>query len=286
MSELPAQPSLRRLRQFGIRPNRELGQNFLVDSNLLDVIGRAANLGPDDVVLEVGGGLGVLSEYLAERAAHVHVVEVDRGLEPALRDALEGHANASLHLADAVRLDLHALEPAPTKVIANLPYGVAATVILRTLELPHVTTWVAMVQREVGERLAGAPGSAAYGVPSVIAQLACDVRVLRPVARTVFVPVPNVDSVLVGLTRHSPAPAPELRALVHHGFAHRRKALARSLTLAPNAGRDTRDRVRAALTAMGLPADARAETLSPEQWRDLAERLDLTGGTSAGSGPR
>ena len=121
-----SQPSLRRMREFGVRPNRELGQNFLVDSNILDVIGRAAELDADDVVLEVGGGLGVLSEYLAEHAAHVHVVEIDRGLEPALRDALDPHPNATLHLGDAVKLDL-AFDPAPTKVVANLPYGVAAT---------------------------------------------------------------------------------------------------------------------------------------------------------------
>ena len=166
MSELPAQPSLRRLKAFGIRPVRDLGQNFLIDSNLLGVIARAAELGPDDVVLEVGGGLGVLSEYLAERAAHVHVVEVDRRLEPALRDATDPHANVTLHFADAVKLDLAALDPVPTKVIANLPYGVAATVILRTIELlPSVDTWVAMVQREVGERFAASPGSGAYGVP-------------------------------------------------------------------------------------------------------------------------
>ena len=110
MSELPAQPSLRRLKAFGIRPVRDLGQNFLIDSNLLGVIARAAELGPDDVVLEVGGGLGVLSEYLAERAAHVHVVEVDRRLEPALRDATDPHANVTLHFADAVKLDLAALD--------------------------------------------------------------------------------------------------------------------------------------------------------------------------------
>ena len=159
VSELPAQPSLRRMKAFGIRPNRDLGQNFLIDSNLLEVISRAAELGPDDVVLEVGGGLGVLSEHLAERARHVHVVELDRRLEPPLRDALDPHANVTLHLADAVKLDLAALDPAPTKVVANLPYGVAATVILRTIErLPEVTTWVAMVQHEVGERFAAAPG--------------------------------------------------------------------------------------------------------------------------------
>jgi 16S rRNA (adenine1518-N6/adenine1519-N6)-dimethyltransferase len=274
VTELPAQPSLRRMRQFGIRPNRELGQNFLIDSNMLDVIGRAAALEPADVVLEVGGGLGVLSEYLAERAAHVHVVELDRRLEPPLRDALDPHPNATLHFADAVKLDLAALDPAPTKVVANLPYGVAASVILRTIEqLPRVTAWVAMVQREVGERFAARPGTDAYGVPSVLAQLACDVRVLRPVSRNVFHPVPNVDSVLVGLTRRGPAPDPALRALVQQGFAHRRKALARSLSLAPGAGPETRERVRAALEAMGRPADARAESLAPEEWRELHERL-------------
>ena len=270
MSELPAQPSLRRMKAFGIRPNRELGQNFLIDSNLLEVISRAAEVGEEDVVLEVGGGLGVLSEHLAERARHVHVVELDRRLEAALRDATDPHQNVSLHLADAVKLDLGALDPAPTKVVANLPYGVAATVILRTIEaLPGVTTWVAMVQKEVGERFAAAPGSAAYGIPSVLAQLACDVKVIRPVSRNVFFPVPNVDSVLVRLLRTGDAPDPGLRALVQQGFAHRRKALARSVALK---GGD-RDAVRAALEAMGLPADARAETLAPEQWRDLHARL-------------
>jgi len=266
------------MRQFGIRPNRELGQNFLIDSNLLDVIGRAAELEAADVVLEVGGGLGVLSEYLAERAGHVHVVELDRRLEPALRDALDPHPNASLHLGDAVKLDLAALDPAPTKVVANLPYGVAASVILRTVELlPQVTRWVAMVQREVGERFAARPGTSAYGVPSVLAQLACDVRVLRPVSRRVFVPVPNVDSVLLGLTRAGPAPDPGLRRLVQQGFAHRRKALARSLSLAPGAAGDVRERARAALEAIGRPADARAESLSPSEWRELFERLRQDG---------
>ena len=274
MSDLPVQPSLRRMKAFGIRPKRDLGQNFLIDSNLLDVIARAADLQPHDVVLEVGGGLGVLSEHLAERVRHVHVVELDRSLEPALRDALDTHPNATLHLADAVRLDLGRLDPPPGKVVANLPYGVAATVILRTVaELPQVTTWVAMVQKEVGERLAARPGTPAYGVPSVLAQLAADVKVLRPVSRTVFHPVPNVDSVLVGLTRRGPAPDPALRALVSQGFAHRRKALARSLSLAPGAQPGIRDRARAALEAIGRPADARAEQLAPGEWRALHEQL-------------
>jgi 16S rRNA (adenine1518-N6/adenine1519-N6)-dimethyltransferase len=272
-TDLPAQPSLRRLKAFGVRPKRDLGQNFLIDSNILGVIARAADLEPGDVVLEIGGGLGVLSEHLAERCAHVHVVEVDRALEPALRDALDPHANTTLHLADALALDLPALEPAPTKVVANLPYGIAATAILKTVEeLPGVTRWVAMVQKEVGERFAAAPATGAYGVPSVLAQLACDVRVLRPVARTVFHPVPNVDSVLVGLERRPGESAgdPFLRAVVQGAFAHRRKALARSLQLAGVADRDA---VRAALDALGLAADVRAERLAPEQFRALAEAL-------------
>jgi len=143
-------------------------------------------------------------------------------------------------------------------------------VILRTIEaLPGVSTWVAMVQKEVGERFAARPGSPAYGIPSVLAQLACDVKVIRPVSRTVFFPVPNVDSVLVRLVRVGAAPEPSLRALVQQGFAHRRKALARSVSLK---GGD-RDAVRAALEAMGLTADARAEVLAPEQWRELHARL-------------
>jgi 16S rRNA (adenine1518-N6/adenine1519-N6)-dimethyltransferase len=274
VSDLPSQPSLRRLKQFGVRPKRDLGQNFLIDSNILGVIERAAELAPGDVVLEIGGGLGVLSEHLAPRAAHVHVVEVDRALVPALEDALGPYPNTTLHVQDAMALDLTALDPPPTKVVANLPYGIAASAILRTVEeLDGVTRWVAMVQKEVGERLAAAPGTPAYGVPSVLAQLSCEVRVLRAISRTVFHPVPNVDSVLVGLRRTAPAAAPELRALVQGAFAHRRKALARSLALSPGFAADVNERARAALQQLGLPADARAERLAPADFAALAEAL-------------
>jgi 16S rRNA (adenine1518-N6/adenine1519-N6)-dimethyltransferase len=272
----PSQPSLNRLARFAIRPNRELGQHFLIDSNLLGVVERAARLAEDDVVLEIGGGLGVLSEHLAARVRHVHVVEVDRALAPALHDALDSRPNASLHFADALDLDLSSLRPAPGKVVANLPYGIATTAILRTVaELRGCRLWVAMVQREAGRRLAAGPGGAEYGVPSVLAQLECEVEVLRPVARSVFHPVPNVDSVLVRLRRRPGAEPVEggLRDLVHAGFAHRRKALARSLSLAPGAGADVRDRTREALRALGHPEDARAERLAPEEFRALHRRL-------------
>lgn len=272
----PAQPSLRRMRRFAIRPDRDLGQNFLIDSNILGVIERAAELDPHDVVLEIGGGLGVLSEHLAARAEHVHVVEIDKRLREALLDATDPCSNVSVHWADVMTMDLAALAPAPSKVVANLPYGVAAGALLRTIEeLGDVELWVAMVQREVGARLAAAPGGGAYGAPSAIAQLACEVRVLRTIPRTVFHPVPNVDSVLVRLRRLRPAPDPALRALVAGAFAHRRKTLAGSLGLA-GAGRGrSREQIRAALVELGHREDVRAERLSPEDFRELGGKLGI-----------
>jgi 16S rRNA (adenine1518-N6/adenine1519-N6)-dimethyltransferase len=280
-AEPPVQPSLRRMQRFGIRPDRDLGQNFLVDSNILGVIERAAGLADDDVVLEVGGGLGVLSEHLAERAAHVHVVEIDERLHEALEDATSRYSNVTVHWGDAMTIDLATLHPSPNKVIANLPYGIAAGLLLRTIEeLQSVERWVAMVQREVGERLAAGPGSGAYGTPSVLAQLACDVEVIRAIPRTVFKPVPNVDSVLVGMRRRgqrsgAALTTPVLRALVGGSFAHRRKTLAGSLAIAGGAPGRSRDQVREALQTLGHPPDVRAERLSPEDFRSLAGLLGL-----------
>ncbi len=291
----PTQPSLRRMQRFDVHPDRELGQNFLIDSNILGVIERAAELGGRDVVLEVGGGLGVLSEYLAERVAHVHVVEIDTRLREALLDATDPHPNVSVRWGDAMRIDLTALSPAPEKVVANLPYGIAAGVLLRTIEeLPDVGLWVAMAQREVGERLAAAPGGRDYGVSSVIAQLACEVRVLRAVPRTVFHPEPNVDSVLVRMRRLGAAPSPALRALVGGAFAHRRKTLAGSLALAGRGGGGSavaggvsvgraselvggrsREEIRMALSDLGHPENVRAERLEPEDFRELGRLLEL-----------
>ena len=271
---IPRQGSLRRLREFGVRPNRDLGQNFLIDDNILDVIGRAAELDADDVVLEVGGGLGVLSEFLAPRVDHLHVVEVDRSLEAALRDAIDPFGNVTLHLVDALDLDFRGLDPSPSKVVANLPYGVAATVILKALEeLPGAELIVAMVQREVAERLAASPGSKTYGVTSAIAQLSSAVRIERRVPASVFHPAPNVESAIAVLRRTGPPPAQDVVDLVHAVFAHRRKALAGSLALASGAPPGIRERARAALEEMGLPPDARAERLGPAELADLANRL-------------
>jgi 16S rRNA (adenine1518-N6/adenine1519-N6)-dimethyltransferase len=255
------------------RRSRELGQNFLRDPNILGVIGRESELSEEDVVLEVGGGEGVLSAYLAPRVGWVHVVEIDERLRGALTHSVAECGNVSLWWGDAMRVDLAAFDPAPTKLVANLPYGIAAGVVLRTIEeLDSIAVWVAMMQREVGERLAAAPGSGAYGVSSVLAQLAGEVRVVRTIPRTVFRPVPNVDSVLVKIVRSRAAPSPRVRRLVGAAFAHRRKALARSLVL--SGSEHTRERIRELLVELGHPADVRAERLSPPDFVALADALE------------
>ncbi len=247
-----------------------LGQNFLADPNLLDAIVRDAALEPDDVVLEIGAGEGVLSRRLAARAAHLHVVEIDRGLAPALAD-LEASPGVDLHWGDAMKLDLAALEPAPTAMVANLPYAVATPLILRTIELlPTLLAWTVMVQREIAERLRAGPGSRIYGSPSVLVQLACEVELLRRVDPAVFRPRPRVGSAILRLRRHGPAASAPTRALVRAAFAHRRKALARSLELDRPGSLAA---ARAALTELGLPASSRAEELSPAQFAALSAKL-------------
>jgi 16S rRNA (adenine1518-N6/adenine1519-N6)-dimethyltransferase len=256
--------------------SHSLGQNFLVDQNIIDVIARLAALDPADVILEVGGGEGILTRRLVADTRFVHLIEIDRGLADPLTEALG--SSGRLYLADAVSCDLRGLDPAPTKMVANLPYSVAATVVIRTIFETPITDWVVMVQKEVGERFAAAPGSSAYGVPSVLAQLGCDVKVLRPVSRNVFRPVPNVDSVLLGLKRRGGDAGFGLsitgvRSLVHEAFAHRRKAMARSVSLSRGGSSEVRDAVRAAVVELGFPDDVRAERLAPADFVAVAARL-------------
>jgi 16S rRNA (adenine1518-N6/adenine1519-N6)-dimethyltransferase len=247
-----------------------LGQNFLTDTNLLDAIVRDAELGEGDVVLEVGAGEGVLSERLATVAAHLHTVEIDRRLEEALAPIVS-LPNVSLHWGDAMEIDLASLEPAPTAVVANLPYSVATPVILRTIEqLPSLRRWTVMVQREIAERLRAAPGSRTYGSPSVLAQLACEVRLLRKVDPAVFRPRPRVDSAILALRRTGPSADPATRELIRAAFAHRRKALARSVE---HVRPGSLISVRAALEELGLAVDARAEALSPDDFAALSAKL-------------
>ncbi len=247
-----------------------LGQNFLADPNLLDAIVRDARLATDDVVLEVGAGEGVLSERLADAAAHLHTVEIDYGLEKALAP-VAALPNVDLHWSDAMKLDLAALQPVPTAMVANLPYSVATPLILRTIaELPTLRTWTVMVQREIADRLRAGPGSRTYGGPTAAVQLTCEVELLRVVDPAVFKPRPRVDSAILRLCRTGPDADPETWKLIRAAFAHRRKSLARSLE---HASPGSLGPAREALAELGLPENARAEALAPEQFAALSAKL-------------
>jgi 16S rRNA (adenine1518-N6/adenine1519-N6)-dimethyltransferase len=255
------------------RPKRELGQHFLADENILGVIARLAGLDPADVVLEIGPGLGVLTAYLADRVASVHAVELDRSLEPRLREALAGRENVELHFGDALAIDLRTLEPPATKLVANLPYSVATPLVAESLDgLPNVGLWCVMVQREVAERFFAEPETKAYGAVSVLVQLVAERTGFHPVSRNVFRPRPNVDSALVAFRRRGGLPAdyPRVKAVVGAAFAHRRKQLPNSLELA---GIASRPQAAAALERIGRDASTRAEELRPEDFVALAEAL-------------
>jgi 16S rRNA (adenine1518-N6/adenine1519-N6)-dimethyltransferase len=253
------------------RSPRRLGQNFLADPNLLDVIVRDAELEPSDVVLEVGGGGGALTERLAPQVSRVQVIEIDKRLRKQLEKLAEEAGDIELLWGDAMKLDLDRLEPHPNKMVSNLPYSIATPLLVRTIaELPSMETWVVMVQREIADRLRSESGNRTYGSASVLVQLACDVELLRTVDPAVFVPRPRVGSALIRLRRIGPGASEELAALVRLGFAHRRKSLARSLEL-KRAG--SLEPARIALEAIGKPADARAEALSPDDFVNFAAAL-------------
>jgi len=248
------------------RPKKEYGQHFLRDPNILEVIGRLADLEPDDVVLEIGPGQGVLTRYLAERVGRVHAVEIDRGLEAALVGVGE---NVDVVFGDALEIELPG---DATKLVANLPYNVATPLVAESLDgLPNIRLWCVMVQREVADRFFAQPGTKEYGAVSVLIQLAAERTGFHAVSRTVFRPQPNVDSALVAFRRTElPAEYGRVKAVVTAAFAHRRKTLPNSLA---HAGVASREEAGEALAAIGRRAETRAEALAPAEFVALEEAL-------------
>jgi 16S rRNA (adenine1518-N6/adenine1519-N6)-dimethyltransferase len=255
----------------GPAPRKSLGQHFLADDNILRVIARLAELHENDVVLEIGPGFGVLTQLLADRCAHVHAVEFDARLRPHLSGLAE-RPNVSLHWGDALRLDLASLEPAPTKLVANLPYNIATPLVAESLTgLPTVDLWCVMVQREVADRFFARPSTKAYGAVSVLLQLAATRTGFHAVSRSVFRPPPNVDSALVAFRRIPLPPGfSDIRRVVEGSFGHRRKTLANALQLA---GVSTRARAAEALAELGLDPSVRAEALAPTVFVELARLI-------------
>jgi 16S rRNA (adenine1518-N6/adenine1519-N6)-dimethyltransferase len=246
-----------------VRAKKQLGQHFLVDENILGVIARLAELDRDDVVLEIGPGLGVLTTYLADRVRTVHAVELDETLEVELRRRIAERANVELQFGDALRLDLRATARDATKLVANLPYNVATPLVVESLNgLPELQLWCVMVQREVADRFFARPSTKAYGAVSVLIQLVAERTGFHPVSRNVFRPRPNVESAIVAFRRTGlPPDFVDVKRIVEASFAHRRKKLVNSLELS---GIDVR--------GADIP-DVRAEELPPTAFLDLARRL-------------
>ena len=270
------QVSLARLSEFGVVPKRDLGQNFLIDDNILGVILALLECGPDDVVVEVGAGLGILTEALAEVARHVHAFEIDKSLAAPLAATLRGRGNVSLHFEDVLRADLEALDPPPTLCASNLPYSVAGPFLIEALQrLPGVRRYCVMVQREVAERMAAAPGGKTYGVLSVWVQLYARISRVRSLSRSIFHPVPNVDSSLVVLDRLGPeeqpaVPVAQLTRVIQAAFSQRRKTLTNCLASGLGISRsEALELVR----SLALSADIRAERLSPRDFVALAQLI-------------
>jgi 16S rRNA (adenine1518-N6/adenine1519-N6)-dimethyltransferase len=264
---------------LGIRPTKQLGQNFVIDPNTVRRIVRAAAVGPDDVVVEVGPGLGSLTLALLPEVARVIAVEVDPVLAGALPGTVQERAPDLAARLEVVTADALAVTelppgPAPTAVVANLPYNVAVPVLLHLLAtFESVRRLLVMVQAEVAERLVAGPGSRTYGVPSVKARWYCDVRRAGSIGRSVFWPAPNVDSALVALARHhhpaSTASRDQVFAVVDAAFAQRRKTLRSALAALAGSPAAAEQAVRAA----GVDPRARGESLTVEQFARIAESV-------------
>ncbi|GAA5512156.1 ribosomal RNA small subunit methyltransferase A [Deinococcus carri] len=255
----------------GLRPTKSLGQNFLIDGNILRAIAEAGGAARGVPVLEVGPGLGVLTRELAARGAQVTALEKDERLGPVLAETLAG-LDVSVVWGDALDFDYAAL-PAGTRVIANLPYYITGVLLSRFMGAPGVLSATVLVQKEVAQRLAARPGEANYGFLSALAALHGTVRHVRDVPRGAFFPAPDVTSSVVRLDfdRSRPLPDPAFLKFVEAALHHRRKTLRNNLRLVGFEG----EAISAALEAAGLRPDVRAEDVPLEDIRTLARHLGV-----------
>jgi len=268
------------LRELGVRPNRKLGQHFLIDANILRIIVATAALQPSDEVLEVGPGLGVLTEPLLRKAARVLAVEKDSRLHAYLRERFAEAPNLELRRADVLDIALGAIVSGGIgKVVSNLPYAVGTRALLELIELPvPPRQMVVTVQQDVGERLAAPPGGKAYGALSVLAQAVYRVVRVRNVSPSCFFPKPEVTSALLHLALKpdrvtDSGEQRRFRALVKYAFQHRRKQLVSVLQRAPPSVLPGGTSVPAGLRMAGIPSRQRPEQLSSAEWQRLAQAL-------------
>ena len=270
------------LRRHHVVIQKKYGQNFLIDTRVLDRIIQAAGITREDCVLEIGPGLGTMTQYLAERAGDVVAVEIDRNLIPILEETLAPYDNVTVINQDILKMDIRGLAEErggrPLKVVANLPYYITTPIIMGLFEknvpLESITV---MVQREVADRMQAGPGTGDYGALSLAVQYYAKPEIVANVPPNCFIPRPGVGSAVVRLTRYHTPPVQaedeeKLFSLIRAAFNQRRKTLANSLGNAPELG-ISRERTRQALEKMGLPATVRGEALNLEQFAELSRLL-------------
>ncbi len=270
------------LKRHGIRPRRALGQNFLVDGNILGRIILAAAPAAGDLVVEVGPGIGTLTRELCRDAGRVLAIERDRRMGPVLDETLAGCPHLDLRFADAMHFDFSgavSVHAGPVKFVSNLPYNIATPLLLDLLyEVPEIALYVVMVQKELADRFTASPGNKDYGAATLKMLYRCRLERVMSVPRTVFLPPPQVDSVVLRLVPHAapPVDVPDERfllQLIEMSFAQRRKTLLNAL----GAGMETtssREDIGRALAAAGIDPGRRAETLSLEEFAALARALE------------
>lgn len=266
--------------QFDFR--KKFGQNFLIDNSILDKIVEAADITRKDCVLEIGPGIGTMTQRLAEEAGEVVAVEIDKNLIPILGETLAGYDNVTVLNEDILKVDIHQIVAdhggRPIKVVANLPYYITTPIIMTLFEsrvpLESVTI---MVQKEVADRMQVGPGTKEYGALSLAVQYYAKPEIVTRVPAECFMPRPNVDSTVIRLTRYEKPPVETqdedwLFSVIRASFNQRRKTLANGLANAANLG-VSRQQVEDVLAQMGLPTIIRGETFTLEQFAELSDRL-------------
>lgn len=272
------------IRKYEFSFRKKLGQNFLIDERVIERIIAAAKITKEDCVLEIGPGIGALTQYLAQAAGQVVAVEIDRKLIPILEETLGGAGNVSVINRDILKTDLQEIADTynggqPLKVVANLPYYITTPILMELLEKKApISSVTVMVQREVADRMLAKPGSKTYGALSLAVQYYTQPEIVAIVPPNCFIPRPSVDSAVVKLGDVGAGRVPVrneklMFALIRAAFNQRRKTLANGIKNAGNLA-FSREQVTEALLEMGLPATVRGETLSPEQFAQLADLLD------------
>ena len=274
------QVTIQTIQKYGFQFQKRYGQNFLIDGHVIGKILRAADISGEDTVVEIGPGIGTLTQYLAEAAGRVYAVEIDEKLLPILADTLSSYDNVEVIHQDILKCDLTALlgEGKTCKIVANLPYYITTPIIMGLLEghVPAESITV-MVQKEVAERMAAAPGSKIYGALSLAVQYYADTYLAANVPPNCFMPRPAVGSAVIRLTRREKPPVDVqdeawMFRLIRASFNERRKTLVNGLRNEPSLG-ITKEEAEEALTGMGLSPTVRGETLSLEQFAELSDRL-------------